>query len=108
MFTFSLNTTVTNDKPNFDTERISSISGKPFIATSIGKVMVRSTSTGARVGDDVRICTCMFVTSGTASIGNCLNAAIPAAIRIITAKITSSLCFSEKWIILSIILFHLP
>ncbi|MCG3161358.1 MAG: hypothetical protein JMDDDDMK_02526 [Acidobacteria bacterium] len=65
----SSKTIVTADSPNFDTERISSMSGSPLIATSTGKVICRSISSGASEGAAVRICTCTLVTSGTASIG---------------------------------------
>ncbi len=61
---------MTAERPNFETERISSMSGKPDIATSTGKVICLSISSGASDGALVRTWTCTLVTSGTASIGN--------------------------------------
>ena len=46
----SSNTTVTTERPNFDTERISSTFGSPLMAVSTGKVMKLSTSSGASPG----------------------------------------------------------
>jgi len=42
----SSNTTVTCDSPYFDSERVCSRPGSPFIRVSIGKVMRCSTSKG--------------------------------------------------------------
>jgi hypothetical protein len=66
----SLNTTVTWDRPYFDSERVPSSRGKPFITLSIGKLMRCSTSSGEMPGAAVLICTWTLVMSGTASIGS--------------------------------------
>ena len=49
-------------------ERISSSSGRPFMAISTGNVRYDSTSAGDRPGELVMTVTCTLVTSGTASI----------------------------------------
>jgi len=51
----SSKTTVTTDRPNLETERISSILGRPLMAVSTGKEMNFSTSSGAKPGLLVRI-----------------------------------------------------
>src|SRR5690625_3778697 len=65
----SLKMTVTCERPNLLSERISSSSGSPNMASSTGSVICRSTSSGLSAGASVLIWTCTFVTSGTASIG---------------------------------------
>ena len=64
----SLKMTVTAETAVRLTERISSSPGTPFIAISMGKVRYCSTSSGDSPGALVRMATCVFVTSGTASI----------------------------------------
>jgi len=66
----SSKTTVTTESPNLETERTSSRPGSPLIDSSTGVVMKRSTSSGPSAGAEVRICTWMLVTSGTASMGS--------------------------------------
>ena len=46
----SSKTTVTTERPNWETERISSTLGMPLMADSTGKVMNCSVSSGARAG----------------------------------------------------------
>jgi len=75
----SSKTTVAEESPNFDTERISSTSGSPAMAASTGTVMRRSTSAGARAGAVVSTWTWTLVTSGTASIGSRSMCSTPTA-----------------------------
>src|SRR5437867_4174943 len=65
----SLKSKVTCERPNFVSERISSIPGRPAISISIGRVTSFSDSSAARADTLVLICTCTPVISGTASIG---------------------------------------
>jgi hypothetical protein len=53
----SSKTTVTTDRPNFETERSSSTLGRPLMDVSTGKVMNFSISSGAKPGLLVRIWT---------------------------------------------------
>src|SRR5215210_1246804 len=96
MLTESSNTTVTKDRPTFETERISSTLGSPDIATSTGNVICRSISSGAREGAGVRMMTCTFVTSGTASIGSRWKLYTPAPIKIVTISRTRMRCETAK------------
>src|SRR5258708_7616150 len=53
-------------------ERVRSRWGRPASDTSRGKVICRSTSSGPSAGTTALTVTCLFVTSGTASIGSCV------------------------------------
>ena len=77
----SSKTTVTTDRPNCETDRISSTFGMPLREFSTGKVMNCSVSSAANAGAVVMICTCTLVTSGTASIGNRVRATVPKTIK---------------------------
>ena len=57
-----------------DKERICLTFGRPCMASSRGKVICCSTSTGASPGASVRIMTCTLVTSGKASMGRTFHA----------------------------------
>src|SRR6266516_1428499 len=65
----SLKSKVTCERPNFVSERISRIPGRPAISISIGRVTSFSDSSAASAGTSVLICTWTPVMSGTASIG---------------------------------------
>jgi hypothetical protein len=90
MLTWSLNTTVTCDRPNFESDRTSSTSGRPAMAISTGSVIWRSTSMGESAGAFVLICTCTLVTSGTASIGSRSADQTPTPIRMAVSDRTRS------------------
>ena len=92
----SSKTTVTAERPNRDTERISSTRGRPLIAVSTGKVMNCSTSSGPRPGPSVSTCTWTLVTSGTASIGSWPSDRTPSATRSTTSTRTSSRLSSDQ------------
>jgi len=62
------------DRPVIETERSCVCRGTPHISRSIGKVTLRSTSSGACPGYWVTICTCTSCTSGKASIGKLVTA----------------------------------
>ena len=92
MSTPSRKVIVTCDSPNFDSERNSTMSGRPAISLSMGKVTSFSTSSGASAGTPVLICTCGFVMSGTASMGNRSAAHPPTPMRISVASSTAARC----------------
>src|SRR6476661_6907767 len=92
----SAKTTVTADKPKRETERISSMRGRPLIAVSTGKVMNCSTSSGARPALLVSTCTWTLVTSGTASIGRVRSEATPITTRSSQKRRTRRRLSSEK------------
>jgi hypothetical protein len=66
----SLKIAVTWLKPLRENERVLSTPASPERAVSMGKVTRFSTSTGPSPGARVLICTCLFVMSGNASMGN--------------------------------------
>src|SRR4051794_40144865 len=76
----SANSATTCEKPNFETERTSSSPFRPPRAYSTGKVMSRSTSSGASSGATVLTWTCTGVVSGKASSGNRRAASSPRTI----------------------------
>jgi hypothetical protein len=84
-----------------ETERISSVFGRPLIAISTGMVMNLSTSTGPSPGELVRICTWTLVTSGTASMGSWRSALRPAPMRNPARMKMSRRFLMEKWMSLS-------
>src|ERR1700712_4346237 len=73
----SVKTAVTCEKPLRDSDRVLSRPGAPASAVSIGKVICFSISTGESGGAIVLICTCLLVTSGTASMGSFVSAKAP-------------------------------
>src|SRR3954468_10246659 len=76
----SANSATTCEKPNFETERTSSSPLRPPRAYSTGKVMSRSTSSGASSGATVLTWTCTGVVSGKASSGRRRAASSPRTI----------------------------
>ena len=72
-----------------------------FMAISMGIVINFSTSSALRPAHCVMIVTFVFVTSGKASIGVCLNETAPAITAITVQKNIKNLFFSEKATILS-------
>jgi hypothetical protein len=95
----SSKTTVTTERPNLETERISSILGSPLIAVSTGKVMNFSTSSGARPGLLVSTWTWTLVTSGTASMGSSPSERTPIAMTSSQPMMTRRRLSIEKSII---------
>ncbi len=77
----SLKVIVTCERPNLESERSSTMSGRPAISLSMGKVTSFSTSSGASAGTAVLICTCGLVMSGTASMGSRSIAQMPTPIE---------------------------
>ena len=90
------------DNPNKVVERISVFFCTEFMAISTGIVINFSTSSALRPGHWVMMVTFVFVTSGNASIGVCLNETTPAMMAITVQKKTKNLFFNEKATILSI------
>ena len=68
-----------NDSPNCVCENIRTAFGRPLSPISSGIVTCFSTSSAAWPGKSVMTVTWMSVTSGKASTGSDLNAAMPAA-----------------------------
>src|SRR4051794_35791959 len=77
----SSNVATTCDRPNFETERTCSSPFRPPTACSTGKVICRSTSSGASSGALALICTWTGVVSGKASSGRWIAARTPSATR---------------------------
>src|SRR6187401_3481894 len=92
----SANTTVTTDRPYFDTERISVLRGTPASARSTGTVTYCSTSTGESAGAAVITCTCTLVMSGTASMGSRTAEVTPSAINSRQATSTTGRLASDQ------------
>src|SRR5262245_31592689 len=84
----SSNTTVTTERPYFETERISSTFGMPAIARSTATVTYCSTSVGDSAGAGVITWTCTLVTSGTASIGRSIAERTPTITSRVVARRT--------------------
>jgi hypothetical protein len=78
--TSSSKTMVTVANAYLLTDRTCVTRGSPPIATSIGAVASRSTSTGERPGASTSTCTCTSVRSGNASTRSVRSAHTPAAI----------------------------
>src|SRR4051794_38414768 len=76
----SSNVATTCDRPNFETERTCSSPFRPPTACSTGKVICRSTSSGASSGATVLTCTWTGVVSGKASSGSRAAAWTPTTI----------------------------
>src|SRR6266498_2034274 len=68
----SVKLSVTCERPNLVSERISSMPGSPAISRSMTCVISFSDSSAASAETSVLICTCTPVMSGTASIGRCV------------------------------------
>src|SRR5262245_59945288 len=92
----SLNVTTTCDRPNLEMERTCSSAGRPDSACSTGKVMRCSTSSGARAGAVVLICTCTGVVSGKASTSSRRSDSTPTTASASTPTTTRTRCRSEK------------
>src|SRR4051794_16170307 len=80
----------TCEKPNLETERTPSSPFRPPSADSTGKVICRSTSSGASSGATVLICTCTDVVSGKASRGRRTAARTPSATRMAASSRTTN------------------
>src|SRR3954471_3641297 len=85
-----------NERPNCVCENMRMELGNPASATSSGSVTCFSTSSAARPGNSVMTVTCVSVTSGKASTGNCLKAMMPAPINSTVPSITNSGCLSAN------------
>jgi hypothetical protein len=77
----SLKTTVTWERLKRVSERTWITPAMPRIAFSMGKVTLRSVSSGERPSTAVLICTCTFVTSGKASMGRLWKLFHPTAAK---------------------------
>src|SRR5437867_6658506 len=103
MFVLSVKMSVTCDRPNLESERISVMPGTPASSVSRGNVTSFSISSGASAGTSVFTWTWTLVMSGTASIGSRAADHRPTAERATAAKRTKARCRSEASIILAII-----
>src|SRR6266516_7583621 len=103
MFVLSVKISVTCDRPNLESERISVMPGTPASSVSRGNVTSFSISSGASAGTSVLTWTCTLVMSGTASIGRRAADQSPTSNSPTAAKRTKARCRSEASIILAII-----
>src|SRR4030042_1781448 len=95
-------TTVTTERPDFESDRTWASRGRPRMAISTGKVTNRSTSGGDMPGAADRTSTWTLVTSGKASMEMLRTDQTPRAMRKRTPTTTKALFRSERSIMPSI------
>src|SRR3990172_1566373 len=88
--------TTTCDNPNLEMDRTISRPGSPLIACSTGKVICRSTSSGASEGATVLTWIWTGVVSGKASMSKCASDTAPMTASASEAPMTRKRCRNEK------------